>query len=94
VQATLYCVQSLLEEKISQTTVDKKDLFVFGSAYRNPFAAYTLASSQFRSDYQISDRNQSTSNNNGISFERYSDSPTSIQSCSSTNAGWISRTED
>jgi hypothetical protein len=27
-------VQSLLEEKTSQATVDKKDLFVFGSAYR------------------------------------------------------------
>ena len=37
-QATLCCVQSLLKEKISQATVDKKDLFVSGSAYRNPFA--------------------------------------------------------
>jgi hypothetical protein len=37
-QATLCYVQSLLEEKISQAAVDKKDLFVSGSAYRSPFA--------------------------------------------------------
>ncbi len=37
VQATLDWVQSLFKERISQATVDKKDIFMPGSAHRTPF---------------------------------------------------------